>query len=155
MKKTLLVLVLSLVGCQAIAQYQGQSRAIQGYEIRSSSGYFGLTLGAEYFPLNNISFAPSVSFYIPATGNAWGVDLNARYYFTEESIQMYGLLGYGGYTKSSESNPANKTRFNSLNLGIGGMIKLRDELGINPEIRYQPINRKEFIFRLGIVYFIN
>jgi hypothetical protein len=35
------------------------------------------------------------------------------------------------------------------------MLKIRDELGFNPEIRYQPIGRNELIFKLGVVYFIN
>jgi hypothetical protein len=155
MGKKLLVIIMLLISCQAFAQYQGQSRLMQSYDIASSSRYFGVTIGGEYFPIHNLSFAPSITFFIPPTGNARGFDLNMRYYVTEESFQFYGLLGYGNYVRATESNPSIKTAFNSANLGIGALIKLREEIGINPEIRYQAGDRNEFIFRLGIVYFIN
>jgi hypothetical protein len=155
MGKKLFVILLIAINSKAYAQYQGQGRAMHGYEIGSSSGYFGMTFGAEYFPMHNVSFAPSVTFFIPPSGNARGFDLNMRYYVTEGSYQLYGLVGYGNYVRASESNPPIKTKFNSINLGIGSLIKLRDEIGINPEIRYQPGDRKEVIFRLGFVYFIN
>jgi hypothetical protein len=155
MEKKLLVIIMLLISSQAFAQYQGQSRLMQSYEVASSSGYFGLSIGGEIFPIHNLSIAPSITFFIPPTGNARGFDLNLRYYFTEESLQLYGLLGYGNYVRATESNPSIKTAFNSANLGIGALIKLREEIGINPEIRYQAGDRKELIFRLGFVYFIN
>lgn len=139
----------------AFAQYKGQWRGIHAYEITSVNGFFGMNFTGEYFPLNYFSLAPSITFFIPATGNARGYDLNARYYFTEKEKQWYALLGYGYYKRVYEFNTEGSVTYNSINLGAGGMIKLRDEIGINPEIRYQPIGRNEVIFKLGIVYFIN
>lgn len=155
MEKKLLLLFLIVINTHAFAQYQGQGRVMHGYDIASSTGYFGMTFGGEYFPVHKLSFAPSVTFFIPSTGNARGFDLNMRYYLTEGSLQLYGLLGYGNYVRASESNPVSKMKYNSANLGIGGLIKLREEIGMNPEIRYQPGERNEVIIRLGFVYFIN
>jgi hypothetical protein len=155
MKKILLIPIFLLIGFSAKAQYKGQLRFIHSYEMTSVKGFFGINFGAEYVMLNYLSLHPSVTFYTPATGNARGFDLNARYYFSEKERQWYGLLGYGHYTRVFEFNPEGIRRHNSINIGGGGMIKLRDEIGINPEIRYQPIGRNEVIFKLGIVYFIN
>lgn len=155
MKKIIIVLVLIFAANLAQAQYKGQFRGIHAYEMSSGKGFFGMNFTGEYFPLNYFSIAPSVTFFLPATGNARGFDLNARYYLTEKEKQLYALFGYGHYTRKYEFNPKETERFNSINLGLGGMLKIRDELGINPEIRYQPIGRNELIFKLGIVYFIN
>jgi hypothetical protein len=155
MNKQLLIIVLMILNFKVYAQFQGQTRVIHGYEIPSTSGFFGMTFGGEYFPIHNLSVAPSVIFYIPASGNARGFDLNMRYYVTEGTNQVYALIGYGNYIRASESNPVVKTTFNSINMGMGALFKLRDEIGINPEIRYQPGDRREFIFRLAFVYFIN
>lgn len=105
--------------------------------------------------MNYFSIASGFTIYTPATGNARGFDVNARYYLTEKTKQWYGTLGYGHYTRVFEFNPEGIRRHNSINIGAGGMLKFRDELGINPEIIYQPMGRNEIIFKLGVVYFIN
>jgi hypothetical protein len=155
MRKIIVVVLILIFSHSAKAQYKGQWRAIHAYEMTSGKGFFGMNFTGEYFPLNYFSIAPSMTFFLPATGNARGFDLNARYYLTEKQRQWYALLGYGHYTRIFEFNPKGSLRFNSINLGAGGMIKLSDEIGLNPEIRYQPIGRNEFIFKLGVVYFIN
>lgn len=155
MKKILTVILFLFVSGFAQAQYKGQWRAIHAYEITSVDGFFGMTLEGEYFPLNYFSFSTSISAYIPPTGNARGFDINARYYLTEKARQWYALLGYGHYTRIFEVNPRESMKIHSINLGAGGMIKLSDEIGLNPEIRYQPIDRNEIIFKIGVVYFIN
>ncbi|PSL07236.1 hypothetical protein [Cecembia rubra] len=155
MKKTFAFLAFMILSNLAFAQYKGQWRAIHGYEMTSGTGFFGLNFYGEYFPLNYFSIVPGFTFYTPASGNARGVDINARYYLTEKNRQWYGTVGLGHYTRVFEFNPEGIRRHNSINLGAGGMLKLREELGINPEIIYQPIGRNEVIFKLAIVYFIN
>ncbi|MFD2200747.1 hypothetical protein [Shivajiella indica] len=155
MKKIIIVVFILIFSHSVKAQYKGQWRAIHAYEMTSGKGFFGMTLEGEYFPLNYFSLTSAVSFYIPATGNARGFDINARYYLTEKARQWYALLGYGHYTRIYEFNPKGSVKYDSINLGVGGMIKLIDEIGLNPEVRYQPIGRDEFIFKLGVVYFIN
>lgn len=155
MRKLVLVLVFFTFSNLVFAQYKNQVRAIHGYELTSGKGFFGMNFAAEYFPLNYFSIVGGFTFYTPATGNARGIDINARYYLTEKQKQWYGTLGYGHYTRAFEFNPEGIRRHNSINIGAGGMLKLMDEIGINPEIIYQPMGRNEVIFKLGVVYFIN
>ncbi|GHB27276.1 outer membrane beta-barrel protein [Mongoliitalea lutea] len=155
MKKITIALLLIMVAFSANAQYKGQFRFIHSYEMTSDKGFFGMSFGGEYLFQNYLSIHPSMTFYTPATGNARGFDVNMRYYLTEKEKQWYTLIGYGHYTRVFEFNPERIRRHNSVNLGAGGMLKFRDELGINPEIRYQPMGRNEVIFKLAIVYFIN
>ena len=155
MKKIILVLVFFTFSHLVFAQYKNQVRGIHGYEMTSGKGFFGMNFTGEYFPLNYFSLAGGFTIYTPATGSARGFDVNARYYFTEKERQWYGTLGFGHYTRVFEFNPEGIRRHNSINLGAGGMLKLRDEIGINPEIIYQPMGRNEVIFKLAIVYFIN
>lgn len=155
MKKILTIICLVFVAFSASAQYKGQYRAIHAYEIAYDKPFFGLNFTGEYFPLNYLSVVPSFTLFVPATGNARSFDLNARYYLSEKEKQWYVTAGYGFYRRIFEFNTEGRFDYNSLNLGAGGMIKLRDELGINPEVRFQAFGRNSTVFKLGIVYFIN
>ncbi len=42
-----------------------------------------------------------------------------------------------------------------MEYGFGGLFKIVDELGLNPETRFQPGNENEFLIILWFVYFIN
>ncbi|TVP47016.1 MAG: hypothetical protein EA341_13195 [Mongoliibacter sp.] len=154
MNKILLVLAFILISFSSFGQYKEQFRAMHGYEMGIDKGFFGINFTGEYFPLNYFSIAPSFTFFTPATGNARGFDLNARYYFTEKERQWYTTVGYGHYTRVYEFNPIGRESFNSLNLGGGSMIKLNDEIGLNPEVRYQ-LGRNDLLFKLSILYFVN
>ena len=153
-KVVLFFLVFTGFTSLASAQYQGQQRIYYANEYAVNSGFLGMNLTGEYFPIDNISIVPSYTIFLPKAGKASGVDLNVRYYFTEEKIQFYGLAGYGYYTRKFEFSPFERLNFNSINIGAGGILKLSEELGINPEIRYQT-GRNDFLLRIGVVYFIN
>jgi hypothetical protein len=155
MRKILLLFLLIVSQSAVFGQYQSQWRATQAYELPSSSGFLGINFTAEYFPVNYFSIAPSYTVFLPGSGRATGTDLNFRYYFTEKVKQWYGLFGYGYYQRTPEEGRVQRVNSHSINLGGGALFKLRDELGINSEIRYQPIGRNELIFKVGLVYFIN
>lgn len=155
MKRIVIIFILIFISYDGFAQYKSQWRAMHGYEMGTSDGFFGIGLTGEYFPGNYISIVPAFTYFLPARGHARAFDLNARYYFTEKEKQWYALVGYGHHTRLYEFNEIGKERFNSLNLGAGGMLKVNDELGFNPEIRYQAFGRNEFIFKLSVVYFVN
>ncbi|UJP63775.1 porin family protein [Mongoliitalea daihaiensis] len=155
MKKISLLILFLLVSSGIHAQYKGQWRAIHAYEIPTDTPFLGLNFTGEYFPLNYFSIASGFTFFTPATGNARGFDINARYYLTEKEREWYVTAGYGFYRRVFEFNPIGRFDFNSLNLGAGGMIKLSDEIGLNPEIRFQAFGRNAMVFKLGVVYFIN
>lgn len=154
MKRLLVICALFFISTEGFSQYKEQWRVLHGYEMSANDGIFGLGFAAEYFPVNYFSIIPQFTFFIPEFGNARAFDINARYYFTEKEKQWYGLMGYGHYTRVFEFNDMEKVRFNSLNIGGGGMIKLNDEIGLNPEIRYQ-VGRNDLVFRLSILYFVN
>lgn len=156
MKKLIFTLLVFSIGYStSLAQYKGQWRALHGIEIPVTTGFFGLGFTGEYFPLNYFSVASSFSFYVPSQGNARGFDINAHYYLTEKQRQWYALFGYGYYVRIPEFPGELIDRSNSINVGFGGMIKVLDELGFSPEIRYQPIGRNDLMFKLSVVYFIN
>lgn len=155
MKKCSLLIILFFIFSGLQAQYKGQWRAIHAYEIPGDKPFLGLNFTGEYFPVNYLSIVPSFTFFTPATGNARGFDINARYYLTEKEREWYVTVGYGFYRRVFEFNPIGRFDFNSLNLGAGGMIMLSDEIGINPEVRFQAFGRNALVFKLGVVYFIN
>lgn len=155
MKKFIILILFFLIAYDGFGQYKGQVRGLHGYEMGTRDGFFGIGLTGEYFPVNYFSVAPAFTYFLPATGHARAFDLNVRYYHTEKEKQWYGLIGYGHFSRIYEFNELQKQRFNSLNIGVGGMLKVNDELGFNPEIRYQAFGRNEIIFKLSVVYFIN
>jgi len=156
MKKLFLILVLSMIGNELLAQYKGQYRLQYGNDFMFKSGLFGMNFTGEYFPLEKVSFAPNVSILFPATGKATNIHLDSRYYFTEEKIELYGLLGYGLFRRSYEFNPeVTYQNTGTLNIGGGVLYKVIDELGINAELKLQPQHRNDFIIKVGLSYFIN
>ncbi|WP_194774488.1 hypothetical protein [Pararhodonellum marinum] len=156
--KLVSILFMMFLGFNAAqAQYQGQFRLQYAAEFTTVNNVlFGNNLTGEYFPLDKISFSPNFSIYTPATGKASMLHLDAKYYFTEENIQWYGLVGYGYFRRRFEFNPENPLlRVSSVNVGTGVIIRLIDELGLNPEFKFQPQNNGEFLIKIGLLYFIN
>ncbi|EON74737.1 hypothetical protein ADIS_4848 [Lunatimonas lonarensis] len=155
--KRLLILVLFFSWSSAtMAQYKGQFRAQYGNDIGFERVLFGMNFSAEYFFVDKISFSPNVSILFPATGKASNLHLDARYYFTEEKAQWYGLLGFGNFRRRYEFNPEVAFRnWQTLNVGGGLLYKLIDELGVNGELKFQPQNNGELIVKIGLTYFIN
>lgn len=156
MKKIALLVAFILFGNIAVAQYQGQFRLQYGNDFGFTSGLFGLNISGEYFPLDKLSFAPNLSVLFPESGKASNLHLDARYYFSEEKLEFYGLLGYANYRRRYEFNPEiTYKNTGTINIGTGVIYKFLEELGLNAEFKFQPQNRNEFIFKLGISYFIN
>ncbi|MFN3999065.1 hypothetical protein [Algoriphagus sp.] len=154
-KKIVLVLVLCLFSFLAKAQYKGQWRAIHAYEWKGSNGFFGMNFTAEYFPAHYFSIVPSYTIFLPATGKASSLDLDAHYYLTEKKKQFYGLAGFRSYFFNREFDGLPRQTVNSFSLGAGGMLKINDSLGFNPEIKYSFAPANEVIFKIGVVYFVN
>lgn len=155
MKKIILVVLILSLSHVGFAQYKGQFRAQYSGEFALKKGLFGNNFTAEYFPLEMLSFAPSFTIFTPPSGKASGIDLNFRYYLKEGNVEYYGLVGYAHFRRREELHPMDLDTFDSVNIGFGGLFKLVEELGLNPEIRYQPQNENEFLIKLGFVYFIN
>ncbi|WP_157972081.1 porin family protein [Pleomorphovibrio marinus] len=145
-----------LLSHNAFGQYQEQIRLHYSNEYGLGNNLFGFNLVGEYFLIDNLSFAPSATILFPATGKASAFNFNARYYFTEEDIQLYGLAGYGIFRRRYEHNPElNFDNRGSINLGAGVLYKIYDEIGLNFEIKVQPQNNGEVWLKLGMLYYIN
>lgn len=155
MKNILILVCFVFITLSASAQYKGQYRGIHSYEMAYNKPFLGMNFTGEYFPINYFSIAPSFTFFIPATGSARGFDINTRYYLTEKEKQWYVTAGYGFYRRIFEFNEQGRFDYNSLNLGAGGMLKVSEVLGINPEVRFQAFGRNSMMFKLGVVYFVN
>jgi len=156
MKKFVIIAFFLIASQEVFAQYQGQFRASTGNDYGIGSNLFGMNFSAEYFLIDRVSFAPNVSVLFPQTGKASNLHIDARYYFTEEKAQWYGVLGFANYRRRYEFNPDITYENNpTLNIGGGLLFKFIDELGINGEIKWQPQNSGEVILKIGAVYFIN
>jgi hypothetical protein len=154
MKKYLLLLTLLISSISCFGQYKNQSRVQSANEYALNKQFLGITFKGEYFPFERFSVNPQVTFFLPATGTATAFDVNGRYYLTDDRLQVYGLLGYSFYTRNYEFNPLGRIYEHSVNVGLGTLFKLSQELGLNAEFRV-PVPRQEMILSLGVVYFIN
>jgi hypothetical protein len=155
MKKFDFLLIAITISLSVHAQYQKQWRISQGYDFRFQPGFFAMNISGEYFPVHYLSVSPSVSVYLPATGKATGVNLDARYYLTEKKYQWYASSGYGYYKRVFELSENPPVNLHTFNVGTGLQWKLLDQLGLNPEIQRQFGQRSTWTVKLGIVYFIN
>lgn len=156
MKRIYLIFILALQCGFCCAQFQGQYRAQYGHEFATSSVPFGVNFVGEYFPVNKFSFAPSFTIYLPATGKASQIDFSGRFYFTEEKLQAYGLMGYGFHRRRLEFDFENPLRTSSgVHFGGGALLRFWEVLGLNGEFKIQPTLQSTLVFKVGITYFIN
>jgi hypothetical protein len=154
MKKLGLILFFMLGSLTCFGQYKNQFRAQSANEFAIYDGFIGINFKGEYFPLERFSINPSITFFLPSKGTATGFDVNGRYYITDDRFQVYGLFGYGFFTRKFENINQERLVVHAINAGLGTLVKLSQELGINAEFRV-PIPRQEMVFGLGVVYFIN
>lgn len=146
-----LLLTISL----ANAQFKGQWTVSHGYEVRTNPSYFGMNAAAEFFPTHYFSIRPSYAVYLPALGKASGANLDFRYFLTEKKTQWYASAGYGFYQRKFEANQQPMLKQSYFHLGTGLNLKLMDQLGINPEIQSQLGPNTSWVFKVGLVYFVN
>ncbi|MDX5338534.1 MAG: hypothetical protein LPK25_05870 [Cyclobacteriaceae bacterium] len=139
----------------AHAQYKNQWTVSQGYEVRTNPAYFGMNASVEYFPAHYFSIRPSYVVYLPSSGKATGLNLDIRYFLTEKKNQWYATAGYGYYQRKYEGETQPMLRQNYFHLGTGINLKLMDQLGLNPEIQSQLGPDTSWVFKIGLVYFVN
>ncbi|KEO72902.1 porin family protein [Anditalea andensis] len=156
MKKLLFILSFVLMASLAEAQTRGEARLQIGGDYAFNTEFFGVNLGAEYFLTDKISIAPNHTIYFPETGRASNLNIDARYYFTEDILQWYGMAGFTNNWINPELEGINaKTSTAGANIGVGGVLKFADRFAFNPEFKYQIQNQGQLVFRLGLVYILN
>ncbi|UCS94203.1 hypothetical protein KZP23_03995 [Echinicola marina] len=156
MKKLLLLGLFALTVSFAQAQTAGDVRLQFGGDFGFDSEAFGLNFGGEYLITDQISAAPNFTIYFPEFGKASTLNLDARYYFTQDLLQWYGLLGFTNnwWTYEVFGAPDQKVSRAGANIGAGGVLKFADNLAFNPEIKYQAQRNGQAVFRLALVYFL-
>ncbi|WP_158858376.1 hypothetical protein [Lunatibacter salilacus] len=157
MKKLLFFFAIALTTTHGYAQEQGDIRIQAGSDYGYRSELFGVNLGGEYFVDKRTSFAPNFTIYLPEYGGASSLNLDLRYYFTEGTLQWYGLAGFTNNWLTVEFTDGSRRTSGrqGANIGAGGVLKFAERFAFNPEIKLQAQNRGQGVFRLGMVYFVN
>ncbi|WP_215224206.1 hypothetical protein [Echinicola shivajiensis] len=156
MKKLLLLGLFAMTISFAQAQSAGDVRLQLGTDYDFDVEAFGLNFGGEYLITDQISAAPNFSIYFPEWGNASNLNIDARYYFTKDILQWYGLLGFTNnwISFSDDTFGDIKSSTAGANIGAGGILKFADSFAFNPELKYQAQKNGQFVFRLALVYFL-
>ena len=172
------LLALALVGLftinGAMAQEQGDMRASFGIALHpaaaidTNNGEFklgiGLTPAFEYVFADAMSANASYDYYFKTEegGGSYAYssfNIDYRYYFLTDDIQVYGLAGLG-FVKV-DLGSAGSGSDTGLNIGAGMNYPLSDMLGVNAQVKYNtkklgnPFTGEEkanIAFNLGLVY---
>ena len=169
MKKTttgLLTLAFMLAGLFVNAQEQGEIRAGAGlvygtqasfdFDDNDAKGGIGINIGGEYFFTDEISGAPSYTFFFKETEgdvsfNSSSFNLDGRYYFSDG--MFYGLFGLG-FTSARLKVPGFPTVSDNetgLNLGGGVALPVADALLFNGQLKYNT-SFEHLAIQAGISY---
>jgi len=156
MKKLFLFGLFALTVSFAQAQSKGDVRLQLGGDFGFDSEAFGLNFGGEYLITDKISAAPNFTIYFPEVGNSSTLNIDARYYFTKDILQWYGLLGFTNNWWSNDAISTGQVKGSrpGANIGLGGVLKFTDNLAFNPELKYEARNGAQAVFRFGLVYFL-
>ncbi len=173
MKKGILLSVLAagLFLCTEVsAQSQGDFRASLGLaggtkasvDTDTGDDKFGLGVnaGVEYFLIDNLSLAPSFTYFLPVKegGVTYGrgsLNFDARYYFVES---FYATAGYASFSSRASGGGASvSVNEGAYNIGAGTMLPLGDALNLNLQVKYQSIldsdiDFNQIVAQAGVVF---
>lgn len=169
MKTKLLALALvSLFAINgAMAQEQGEIRAGLGLTLGTKAGVsdtgeskigFGLSPSVEYLITDVISGNASYDFYFKSS--VGGADfsfsyfnIEGKYYFMTDDLQVYGLAGLGiGMVKTKFGGVSDSDSEVGLNIGGGVNLPLTDVLSFNGELKYQTAGDGQLAIKAGVFY---
>ncbi|GAA0878115.1 hypothetical protein GCM10009119_10830 [Algoriphagus jejuensis] len=148
----MLLFVVGLVQAQSAGDIRLQLGGDYGFEIER----FGINLGGEYVFLDKLSAAPNFTFYFPEDDvNASNLNLDLRYYLTQDQLQFYGMAGFTTLWASAKYMGVKVSESNSgANFGVGSVIKFGGNLGLNPEVKYQTMGDGQVVVKVGLVYLL-
>jgi len=175
-----------LVGVTANAQEQGMIRASAGLALGTKAAIdesgtkagIGINIGAEYLITDNISIAPSYTFFFKSefdtpdgfggnvtSSNQFGsFNIDGRYYFGDGDMELYGLFGIGIVSNSFEQSGDDgfggtitidgSDSETGLNIGGGINYPLSDALFLNGQIKYNTvdIDGGQIVINAGVAY---
>ncbi len=140
-----LMVLLWVAGLFSSAKSQAQSKgdirgslaAVYGTDVATA----GINVGGEYLFSDKISAAPSFSIFFVDPGSFTSLNLDGRYYFSEDShIQFYGLFGIAVEKAKVEFSALGNSFSASdseagLNVGAGLMIHLTGKAAGNLQLK--------------------
>jgi len=177
MKKLFSLVALATIFCLSVHAQEKGKLALSGslaYGTKASiddnvetAGGAGINLGLEYFVTDRISIAPSYTLFFGTTvessdpvfnasstldWNLSGINLDGRYYFLTEELNVYGLFGIGIVAASfeSESTVQGQTEVfedsdseTGINIGAGLLLPLTEMIGIGAQVKYNTVEINE------------
>jgi hypothetical protein len=147
------------IGFSADAQEQGDirasvslvggTRAALDTDNGESQLGLGINVGAEYLIVDQLSIAPSYSFFFATEEsgvefNTSAINVDARYYFTTGEFQPYALVGFTSVTAETTidvqgfSVSASESA-GGLNIGAGANYMFSESLFANAQVKYSTV----------------
>ncbi|MEM8569094.1 MAG: outer membrane beta-barrel protein [Bacteroidota bacterium] len=160
------------------AQEQGLVRLNTGLAFGSEAGFdasgFGINVGGEYFFTDVISAAPSYTYFFEDSEDILGfensvrlssINLDGRYYFLTDDIQVYGLFGIAFLSINGELQfvdlfgAVETVEFDDnetgVNFGGGIVYPLSDKVGLNGQLKYQTPGDGQLVINAGVAINLN
>ncbi len=134
--RNLLLGVALLFSCVILAQEKGDFNGFAGLSYPLTSGAdIGATAGVEYVFGENISAAPSFTYYFAGSGiTLTQIDIDARYYLGDESFNWFLTAGYSLWNTSfTGGGSASGSGFNG---GAGALFSLGDSIDLLAIAKY-------------------
>lgn len=156
---------------QVMAQDQGQIRIGGSLALGSKAGIndtgnklgVGINVGGDYFVIDNLSAGLSYTYFFNSSYTINGIDISQRissvnidgkYYFLNDPVNVYGLLGLSIASATVKVNGTSSSSSEvGINLGAGVDYPINDKLSLNGQLKYNsPFEQLEI--NLGVFYTI-
>ena len=150
--KKLLLGITLLFSCVLLAQEKWDFNGFAGVSYPLASGSdLGVTAGIEYVFADNISAAPSYTYYFVGSGiTSTQFDLDARYYLGDESFNWFLTAGISINSVSASGFSASNTGFAG---GAGALYSLSDSMNLLAVVKYHSeINGGGVLPMLGVSF---
>lgn len=133
--KKLLLGIALLFSCVVLAQEKGDFNVFAGVSYPLASGSdVGATAGVEYVFAENISAAPSFTYYFAGSGfTSTQFDVDARYYLGDESFNWFVTAGISINSVSFGGVSASSTGFTG---GAGALFSLGESMNLLASVKY-------------------
>jgi opacity protein-like surface antigen len=134
---------------------------------------FGVTFTGDYFASNAFNAALGYTFFFKSSFSSPAlsidlesstIDLDGKYYFLNEGVGVYGLLGFSlGFVKTETTidlgigpggtSSLSETKY-GMNMGVGADYYLSDRLFLNTQVKYN-LALEQIAINLGVGFSLN
>lgn len=148
--KKIVFLVFFFFSIKTINAQEGLFRIHTALDYKTTSQYFGLNAGVEYFFSDGFSLAPNFTYWNQERGNLTNLNVDVRYYLTSGVPQIYLLGGYSNYWQPGI--PGFRRSRSGGNFGVGANVMFNEKVGLNSEVKFQSQYRRDLVARIGFVF---